>query len=142
MLKEIGIDEALRLMVHEDRDDVILIRRYEAACTLSVADLMGALTHGGTLYVDDGEPDEAAEPEPYPDEMIDEPEEPEELPKGEVMDAVDSLDRMVNGEKKAKRSKLDEGKMLALYRAGWSAAKIADEMGCSDQTIYNRIKKI
>lgn len=39
-----------------------------------------------------------------------------------------------------KRQKLDDGKMLALRRAGWTYDKIADEMGCSPQTVINHIK--
>lgn len=36
---------------------------------------------------------------------------------------------------------VDSGKIRALTNAGWSAAKIADEMGISVQTVYNYQKK-
>ena len=39
-----------------------------------------------------------------------------------------------------KKKPLDDGKMLALRKAGWSYEKIADEMGCSIQTVINHIK--
>lgn len=39
--------------------------------------------------------------------------------------------------KQNNRTKLDIGKIGALLRAGWSMAKIADEMGVSAQTIAN-----
>ena len=39
-----------------------------------------------------------------------------------------------------KRQKLDDGKMLALRRAGWTYKAISEEMGCSEQTVINRIK--
>lgn len=39
--------------------------------------------------------------------------------------------------KQNNRKKLDIGKIGALLRAGWSMAKIADEMGVSAQTIAN-----
>lgn len=39
-----------------------------------------------------------------------------------------------------KRKKFDMGKLGALVQGGWSAAKIADEMGVSEQTIYNKLK--
>lgn len=39
-----------------------------------------------------------------------------------------------------KRKTLDDAKMLALRKAGWSYEKIADEMGCSAQTVVNHIK--
>jgi hypothetical protein len=35
---------------------------------------------------------------------------------------------------------LDDGKMLALRKAGWTYEKIADEMGCTDQTVINHIR--
>lgn len=40
---------------------------------------------------------------------------------------------------KAKKS-VDEGKVMALHRAKWSQAKIADEMGCSQSKICQIIK--
>ncbi|MBD5461492.1 MAG: helix-turn-helix domain-containing protein [Lachnospiraceae bacterium] len=42
------------------------------------------------------------------------------------------------------RSKIDAGKVMALTKAGWSAPKIADEMGISVQAVYDaryRLKK-
>ena len=38
-----------------------------------------------------------------------------------------------------KRTKLDIGKVMALKNAGWSAAKIADEMGTTAQNIYSAV---
>lgn len=37
------------------------------------------------------------------------------------------------------KSKLDLGKVAALRNAGWSVAKIADEMKCAEQTIRNHM---
>ena len=37
---------------------------------------------------------------------------------------------------------LDTPKMVALRKAGWTYEKIADEMGCSPQTVINHIKKV
>lgn len=46
-------------------------------------------------------------------------------------------------EKKPRKGKpFDTGKLKALHDAGWSVPKIADEMGVSDQTIYNKLKQI
>ena len=36
----------------------------------------------------------------------------------------------------------DMGKLRALHEGGWSVAKIADEMGVSQQTIYNKLKEL
>lgn len=43
---------------------------------------------------------------------------------------------------KTKRKPLDMGKVQALRNAGWSLKKIADEMGVSDVTIWNNLKKL
>lgn len=44
-------------------------------------------------------------------------------------------------EKVAKAKKpIDEGKVMALYKAKWSQKKIADEMGCSQSKICQIIK--
>lgn len=39
----------------------------------------------------------------------------------------------------ARRKALDDGKIRALRKAGWTLEKIADEMGCAPQTIKNRL---
>lgn len=38
------------------------------------------------------------------------------------------------------KKELDMGKVKALRKAGWTLEKIADEMGCSAQTIANKLK--
>lgn len=45
------------------------------------------------------------------------------------------------GNKETKRASVDHGKILALHEAGWSVAKIADEMGTTTVTVRNHIKK-
>lgn len=40
-----------------------------------------------------------------------------------------------------KKGKYDTGKICALRRASWSVAKIADEIGCSEQTVRNILKR-
>ena len=59
------------------------------------------------------------------------------------------LESMEEPEKKAwpkptkrKGKPFDFGKLKALLDGGWSVPKIADEMGVSDQTIYNRMKEM
>lgn len=45
--------------------------------------------------------------------------------------------------KKAKKRKvLDWGKIQALHKAGWSHAKIADEMGCTVSTVATGLSKL
>jgi len=43
--------------------------------------------------------------------------------------------------KTKKRQPFDVGKLGALRKAGWSVSKIADEMGCSEATVYTYMKK-
>ena len=43
--------------------------------------------------------------------------------------------------KKPKTKQFDTGKLRALRNGSWSVAKIADEMGVSEQTIRNHMKK-
>lgn len=38
-----------------------------------------------------------------------------------------------------KPKKLDHGKIMALHKGKWPVAKIADEMGCSEQAVRNHI---
>lgn len=38
--------------------------------------------------------------------------------------------------KKSKKT-VDVGKLIALHNAGWSVAKIADELGVSTRAVYN-----
>lgn len=40
------------------------------------------------------------------------------------------------------RKKVDTGKLKALYRAGWTPARIADELGCTAQTVRDYMKKL
>lgn len=46
------------------------------------------------------------------------------------------------GAKKPGRRPLDTGKLKALREAGWPVAKIANEMGVTEQTIRNYITKL
>lgn len=44
--------------------------------------------------------------------------------------------------KEKKRKVLDWGKIQALHKAGWSHAKIADEMGCTVSTVATGLSKL
>lgn len=41
-----------------------------------------------------------------------------------------------------KRKPVDTGKMLALRKAGWSMKKIGDELGISEASVFNYLKKM
>lgn len=73
------------------------------------------------------EPD--TEPAPQPEEI---------QPAGEFSHE----DQWTEEEKPTqKKGKYDVGKICALRRASWSVAKIADEIGCSEQTVRNILKR-
>ena len=40
---------------------------------------------------------------------------------------------------KQEKRKVDHGKIIALHKAGWLPSKIAQEVGCSMQTVLNHI---
>lgn len=66
------------------------------------------------------------------------PNEPEKEAENNTPDSRSSK------EKKARMAKIDTGKVMALTKAGWSAAQIADEMRISVQAVYDaryRLKK-
>ena len=60
--------------------------------------------------------------------------ESEEIAKAQVEIAV-KRDRIET----AKR--IDHGKIIALHNANWSTKKIAEEIGCSEQTVKNHIER-
>lgn len=48
------------------------------------------------------------------------------------------VERWLNNEEETKR--IDDGKIGALRRAGWTIKAIAEEIGCSQPTIINHLK--
>lgn len=65
----------------------------------------------------------------------------------ELEETKAQLEKLKDKEKPKKRpepankKKLDIGKIRALREAGWSFGKIAEEMGCSPQTIANALQR-
>lgn len=87
----------------------------------SNSELNEALRYACLAILDKGE----EEPEPVPEEK-----KQEQKPEPKAKEP----------EKKTKKA-LDVGKMVACYKAGWSMSKIADELGCTSQTVANNLKK-
>ena len=75
------------------------------------------------------------EPEPVKQDPVPDPEQEPKKPKPKSQQKV----QLKNPKKD--QPKIDHGKIVALAKAGWSATKIADEMGCSCQTVLNHLKK-
>jgi DNA-binding NarL/FixJ family response regulator len=47
-----------------------------------------------------------------------------------------------SAKKPTKRKEIDTGKLMALRKAGWSMKDIGIELGCSEGTIFNYLKKM
>lgn len=58
------------------------------------------------------------------------------------MDDVAKSKKAEPKSKPKKRPPFDTGKLKALREGGWPVAKIADEMGVSEQTVRNYIAKL
>ena len=77
--------------------------------------------------------EENEEPAPQPEEI---------KPAGPFTCADQWAEEQLSKEPAAqKKGKYDVGKTCALRRASWSIAKIADEIGCSEQTVRNILKR-
>lgn len=81
---------------------------------------------------------ELTETEPLQAEPVEEQKAPE--PKEEAKEEPKPAPKKP-GAKKPGPKPIDHGKIMALRRAGWSVAKIADEMRCAEQTVRNHIKE-
>ena len=84
----------------------------------------------------------ARKPEKIP--VADSKEEPPALPREKEIIASGRMPEKA-AEKQSggvrRRKQIDWGKAEACRRAGWSIEKIADELGCSGQTVRNHFKK-
>ena len=88
------------------------------------------------------------EPAIWIDELID-PEDLPEEPKQEepdphigIPDSIPNSENPIPPSKDKKQGRVvDPGKVLALNKAGWSNAKIADEMGCHPSRISQILKE-
>lgn len=114
MIKEITMQEALTALSEGKK---VYRLDFEG---LSLTELSQVFT--GKLLIE--EPDQK-KPVVIPKE------EPEEIPKRTPKKKVSK-----------KRTPVDTGKIGALRKAGWPVAKIADEMGLSQPTIYSYLKKL
>ena len=49
---------------------------------------------------------------------------------------------VASGAERKKRITMDTGKLVALRNAGWSMKKIAEELGISEGSVFNYLKKM
>ena len=128
MLKEITEKEALEMYI-EGKDVKILAPKFDFDDLDSEwidysADMLSSLLDGIIYMTDEEEKTEVVFDEPV-----------------EVADTKPEPEPETPASKYAPKN-LDNGKIAALHRAGWSNEKIADEMGTTGVTIGNRIKKM
>lgn len=122
--EKITLEEAINRMLKGEK--ICLLKVIDEGCT--IRELNGA---DGFVKIDKVEAEKPGEPkltmieEVEADKSETEPEKRTEKKPG----------------KSTGRARLDIGKITALYNAGWAIAKIADEMGCSDQTVRNYLNK-
>ena len=62
-------------------------------------------------------------------------------PAPELIPAEDETVPETKAEKKGPLAPVDHGKIVALYKANRTPVWIADDMGCSLQTVINHLKK-
>lgn len=72
--------------------------------------------------------------------LLELPEEPEPKKEPAKRGRPKKTEEKKTEPKKSEPKPFDTGKLKALLDGGWSVAKIADEMGVSVQTIYNKMK--
>jgi hypothetical protein len=100
------------LQIVKDGGEVFILVKMDTSTTL------------GQLFQADGFVTDQSDPEPKPEpKPKKEPKTKTEKPKAEPAGPI------------------DHGKIIALHKAGWSANKIAGEMGCTCQTVLNHIAR-
>lgn len=112
-LKVIPLREAIDAVIEEET--VYMLVRMEQ--DTMVSDLYGA--DGYVIMQEEPEPEPVPEPKP----------------------AKQPKQKKQIWEPKQDPVRIDHGKIVALYKAKWSIKKISDEIGCSQQTVINHLKK-
>ena len=75
------------------------------------------------------------------DEMLESERKTIDKPGGVKQEQGKAEEKPAAEKTQTKKKSFDTGKMIALLRAGWNVPKVADEMGVSEATIYNHMKK-
>lgn len=112
----VSLREAIDAVIEEET--VYMLVRMES--DTMVSDLYGA--DGYVVMKEEPEPEPA--PEPKPAKQTKQPKQKKQI-----------------WEPKQDPVWIDHGKIVALYKAQWPIKKISDEIGCSQQTVINHLKK-
>ena len=152
MLKEITLKQAIERHEMGDRDILVLVAPEGASAWEDYCPTMLSSVLDRMRFLVDEEPGTAASPDPEPPkeekphrmvpaDLIIKALETEIEPHEKKVDtAPDPGPESVKAKYAPKN--LDNGKIGALHKAGWSHEKIAEEMGTTGVTIGNRIKKM
>lgn len=161
MLKQISIIEALNRFTKDD-DVKVLVPKGEDAEWGDYQVMMLSQLFEGVIFLADGAPVHVREETVKPKDDIvfaDEPPietddtKPETAPDGKPVEYVSvpcvaPMDEESEAEPKpvkkpGPKKDIDDGKIRALFETGhWTVADIADEMGISQATVYNHLKKM
>ena len=116
----VSLREAIDAVIEEET--VYMLVRMES--DTMVSDLYGA--DGYVVMKEEPEPEPVPEPvpEPKPAKQTKQPKQKKQI-----------------WEPKQDPVRIDHGKIVALYKAQWPIKKISDEIGCSQQTVINHLKK-
>lgn len=112
----VSLREAIDAVIEEET--VYMLVRMES--DTMVSDLYGA--DGYVIMQEEPEPEPV--PEPKPAKQSKQPKQKKQI-----------------WEPKQDPVRIDHGKIVALYKAKWLIKKISDEIGCSQQTVINHLKK-
>lgn len=138
-MKQISYQEAIELMAFAGRKDIYM-GKLEPAFDIKIGALSVEANDGALFFVGEAEPPKMVhDPEPAKKPCVTVP-----VPgtPGETVKLAIGAEPESKSGKHGKRPNLDMGKIMALKHAGWSVPKIADELGVSNQTIYNRLSKM
>ena len=125
MMQIVEYTEAVDLTMHGMHDDIYVMQP-RAISGMTMQEVRAA-AEAGAVFAVMKEPQIKAEekPEKEPEQKAEaKPTPPPKSPAGQ-----------------GRKRKLDTGKMRALREARWSYKKIADEMSCSEATVWNFFNK-
>ena len=139
MWKQINLSDALRAFLSGQAVKVV---DFTEDTVLSLQDVLQRFEAGAVMFVEDAQqkhnpPDNATEAE-LVDWIVNgsasepEPEPPKTSKKKQLEEAKQNFQ---------KRRIADYGKLRSLRAAGWPVKKIAEEFGCSEQTVRNVMKQ-
>ena len=130
------------IRVKQGYDEIKLdVGNFESAIALAESLMLYSSTNDLWLKLE-----EDPEPEEEPKEENKAPESKDETKEADSEAQLDDstteeTEQESTASKRPKLTKSQIGRIYALDDAGWSASKIADEVGCSISTVYNYMNK-